>query len=151
MYYSIYSIYNTQNIPSNMARAQKILELIIKNKYFYSAQLLYSKIKYLLNDKITSLNYLKIIIQENPKNIDAYTLIIMIYNDEKDFTRSKEIINEAMIQNLSTSREHVCFLVAKTKCEMGLNDSSSAQKSLNESLRLFDKFLEENKKSKILI
>ena len=146
-YYSIYSYVNSQNVPSNMARAQKILELIIKNKYYYSAQLLYAKIKYLLGDKATAMNYLRIIIKENHKNIDAFTLMIMIFNDEKDFSRAKEMINEAMIDNLNSSRENVCFLVAKAKCEMGLNDTESAQKSLNDALGLFDKFLEENKKS----
>lgn len=147
MYYSIYSNINAQNVPSNMARAQKILELIIKNKYYYSAQLLYAKIKYLLGDKTTAMNYLRTIIKENHKNTDAYTLMIMILNDEKDFSRAKEIMNEAMLDNLNSSRENVCFLAAKAKCEMGLNDTESAQKSLNEALRLFDKFLEENKKS----
>jgi tetratricopeptide (TPR) repeat protein len=147
MYYSIYANINPQSIPSNMARAQKILELIIKNKYFYSAQLLYAKLRYLLGDKATAMNYLKTIIRENHKNIDAYTLIIMISNDEKDFTRSKETLNEAMLDNLNSSRENVCFLVAKAKCEMGLHDTENAQKTLNDALRQFDKFLEENKKS----
>ena len=147
MYYSIYSNINSQNVPSNMARAQKILELIIKNKYYYSAQLLYAKIKYLQGDKATAMNYLVIILKENHKNIDAYTLMIMILNDEKDFLRAKEIINEAMLDNLNSSRENVCFLVAKAKCEMGLNDPENTQKSLNEALRLFDKFSEENRKS----
>ncbi len=150
MYYSIYSNVNSQNIPNNIARAQKILELIIKNKYFYSAQLLYAKIKYLLGDKQTAMNYLKNIIKENPNNIDAYTIMIMIHNDEKDFTRAKEIINETMIDNLNLSRENVCFLVAKTKCEIGLNEIESSQKSLNDAIRLFNLYLEENKKSKFL-
>lgn len=151
MYYSIYSNINSQNIPSNMARAQKILELIIKNKYYYSAQLLYAKVKYLLGDKATAMNYLRTILKENHKNIDAYTLTIMILNDEKDYSKAKETINEAMIDNLNSSRENVCFLIAKAKCEMGLNDTENAQKSLNDALRLFDKFLEENKKSNIII
>jgi tetratricopeptide (TPR) repeat protein len=151
MYYSIYSSVNSQNIPNNIARAQKILELIIKNKYFYTAQLLYAKIKYLLGDKQTSLNYLKNIIKENPNNIDAFTIMIMIHNDEKDFSRAKEIINETMIDNLNLSRENVCFLVAKTKCEIGLNEIESSQKSLNDALKLFNVYLEENKKSKIYL
>jgi len=130
-----------------MARAQKILELIIKNKYYYSAQLLYAKIKYLLGDKATAMNYVRLIIKENHKNTDAYTLMVMILNDGKDFSRAKEIINEAMLDNLNSSRENLCFQVAKAKCEMGLFDTENAQKSLNEALRLFDKFLEENRKS----
>lgn len=149
MYYSIYSNVNSQNLPNNIARAQKILELIIKNKYYYSAQLLYAKIKYLLGDRQTSLNYLRNIVKENPKNIDAFTIMIMIHNDEKDYSRAKEIINETMIDNLSSSRENVCFLVAKTKCEIGLDEIENSQKSLNEALRLFNRYLEENKNSKI--
>lgn len=146
MFYSIYSNINLQSIPVNIIRAQKVLELIIKNKYFYSAQLLYAKLKYLLNDKATALNYLRVIVRENSKNLDAFTLMIMIFNDEKDFSRAKELINEAMIGNLNLSRENVCFLVAKVKCELGLNDIENAQKSLNDALKLFDKFLEENKR-----
>lgn len=147
MYYSIYTSVNSQNLPNNIARAQKILELIIKNKYFYSAQLLYAKIKYLLGDKQTALNYLRNIARENPKNIDAFTIMIMIYNDGKDYSRAKEIINETMIDNLNSSRENVCFLVAKTKCEIGLDEIESSQKSLNDALRLFNTYLEENKNS----
>lgn len=131
-----------QSIPSAVQKSQKILETLIKNKYFISAQLLYAKLKYLLNDKSYSLGCVQNILQMDPKNIDAYTLYSLIMIDNQDFTKAKEVLNEAMINNLSQTKDHLYFLIAKSKCEVNLNDNENAQKTLNEALKIFDKSLD---------
>ncbi len=131
LYYTFGTPIPVQSIPTNMTKSQKILELIIKNKYFTNAQLLYAKLKYLLNDKSFALGTVQNVLVIDPKNIDAATLSAMICIDGSDFPRAKELINEAMITNLSQTREHAYFLIAKAKCEVGLNETESAQKTLN--------------------
>lgn len=120
-----------------MTKAQKILELIIKNKYFTNAQLLYAKLKYLQNDKSFALGTIQNILQIDPKNIDASTLQALICVDNTDFGRAKEVINEAMINNLAATREHLYFQIAKTKSEIGLNELDNSLKTLNDLLKLF--------------
>lgn len=132
-----------QSIPPNISKSQKILELIIKNKYFTNSQLLYAKLKYILNDKSSSMGIVQNIFQIDPKNIDAATLSALICIDNSDFPRAKELINEAMITNLSATREHAYFLITKAKCEVGLNETENAQKTLYELLKNFDKFEKE--------
>jgi tetratricopeptide (TPR) repeat protein len=142
-YYPIGTQIPAQSIPPNMSKSQKILELIIKNKYFTNSQLLYAKLKYLLNDKSFAMGIVQNIFQIDPKNIDAATLSALICIDNSDFPRAKELINEAMITNLSQTREHPYFMIAKAKCEVGLNETENAQKTLNDLLKNFDKFEKE--------
>jgi tetratricopeptide repeat protein 21B len=139
MYYHVDNAINLQNIPPNIMKAQKILELIIKNKYFVSAHLLYAKLKYLLNDKNTAISTIQNILNIDSQNLDAYILYALILLNIKDNIKAKEIINEAMIQNLVQTRENFYFQMSKAKCELALNEFDNSQKSLNEALRLFDK------------
>lgn len=140
-----------QSIPQNITKAQKILELIIKNKYFTNAQLLYGKLKYLLNEKSQCAGIVQNILQIDPKNVDAFTLFALIKIDMGDFAKAKEIINEAMINNLVQTREHPYFNIAKVRCEIGLNDNENAQKTLNELLKNFDKYEIEERNCKFIL
>jgi hypothetical protein len=151
IYYNFGTTYTPQNIPSNMTKAQKILELIIKNKYFTNAQLLYAKLKYLQNDKGFALGTIQNILQIDPKNIDASTLLALICVDNSEFGRAKEVINEAMINNLTATREHLYFMIAKTKCEIGLNEMENSLKTLNDLLKLFQNIEKVDDSCKIII
>jgi tetratricopeptide (TPR) repeat protein len=139
MYYSFGTPVPPQSIPQTIARAQKILELIIKNKYFASAQLLYAKLKYLLSDRNFAMGSIQNVLAVDSRNLDAYTLYGMILIDNKDYVKCKEIINDALIQNLNQAKEHVYFMITKAKCELGLGDTDNAKKSLAEALKLFEK------------
>jgi hypothetical protein len=138
--YTFSSQISLQSIPQNIIKAQKILELIIKNKYFTNSQLLYAKLKYLLNEKSACLGIIQNILQIDPRNIDAFTLYSIIMIDSGDYTKAKEIINEAMINNLAQTRDHGYFLISKVKCDLGCEDTENAQKTLNDILKNFDKF-----------
>ena len=124
-----------------MIKAQKIIELIIKNKYFTSALILYAKLKFLMNDKNFAITSVQNILQIDQYNIDAYTLYALILIEENDYVKAREIIKEAMINNLVQSREHGYFQIVKTKCEVNLSDPESASKTINESLRIIDKLI----------
>jgi TolA-binding protein len=79
------------------------------------------------------------ILKVDQKNIDAFTLYAILMIDSLDYSKAKEILNEAMINNLGQTRDHPYFLITKVKCELGLNDTENAQKTLNEVLKNFDK------------
>ena len=59
--------------------------------------------------------------------------------ETKDYRRAKEVINDAMINNLNETKENSAFLVIKSKCELGLNEIEHSQESLNKAISLFDK------------
>lgn len=152
-YHSIQSnsYLNQSNIPQNVVKAQKILELVIKNKYFTSALLFYSKLKFLMNDKNYAITAVQNILQIDQYNIDAYTLYALILIEKNDFVKAREIIKEAMINNLVQCRDHGYFQIVKTKCEVVLSDVETATKVLNENLQSIDKFIAEDDSGKIYI
>jgi len=147
--YSFSSSISLQAIPQNIIKAQKILDLIYKNKYFTNAQLLYSKLKYLLNEKNFCIELIQSILQIDPRNLNAFTFYAILMIDMQDFAKAKEIINEAMISNLAQTREHGYFLISKVKCEFGVGDYDSANKTLIDVLKNFDKFISDDKNCEI--
>ena len=122
----------------------KILELVIKNKYFTSAQLLYGKVKYILGDKKLSLNIVRNVLSVESRNFEALMLYSFLMIDNKDYHKAKEIINEIMISNMSLTKDNVYFYILKSKSDLGLNEVDNAQKNLNEALKLFDKNVNKN-------
>jgi tetratricopeptide (TPR) repeat protein len=136
---SILASLQKDNIPNNILKAQKILDLIIKNKYFLSAQLLYAKLKFIIGDRKTAINSLQSLLQADPKNFEAKMLYSFVIIENQDYHKAKEIINEIMISNLPLTKDNVYFYILKSKCEMGLAEFENSQKSLNEALKIFDK------------
>jgi hypothetical protein len=145
-YHSIQSnsYLNLASIPQNVTKAQKILELIVKNKYFTSALLLYSKLKFLMNDKNFATTAVQNILQIDQYSIDAYTLYGLILIEKNDYVKAREIIKEAMINSLVQCREHGYFQIVKTKCEVYLSDTETATQTINESLKLIDKLISDD-------
>ncbi len=148
--YSFSSQITLQAIPSNISKAQKILELIYKNKYFTNAQLLYAKVKYLLGEKSFCMEIVQNILRIDSDNLDAFTLYAIALIENKDYSKAKEIINEAMLNNLSQSREHGYFLISKVKCEVGSEDTNNAHKTLKDLLDNFDKYEKSEKNCKFI-
>jgi hypothetical protein len=93
----------------------------------------------MIGDKKTAISNLQNILSAEPKNFEAKMLYTFIIIDNQDYHKAKEIVNEIMISNLPLTRDNVYFLIMKSKCEMGLNEFETSQKSLNEALKLFDK------------
>ena len=139
--YSLNSKFSADNLPKSVQGAGKILNLICKNKYFINAQLLYSKYQYLLGERNTAQQFMENILITDPKNIDCYTLYIMIMIDNKDYIKAKELINDAFINNLQESRSHAYFLMAKSKCEMCMNEFEVSYKTLQEAIVVFENSL----------
>jgi hypothetical protein len=135
---TILSPIQKESIPSNLIKSQRILDLIVKNKYFISAQLLYSKLKFMIGDKKTAINNLQNILSVDTKNFEAKMLYSFVIIDNQDYHKAKEIINEIMISNLPLTKDNVYFFILKSKCEMGMNEFENSQKSLNEALKIFD-------------
>jgi hypothetical protein len=140
IFYNFGSSITQQSVPQNIVKAQKILELIIKNKYFTNAQMLYAKLKFLLNDKSATSGVVQNVLQIDAQNVDASTLLSMIMLENLDYSRAKELINEAMINNLAVTREHPYFQMTKARCESYMGDQENALKTLNELIKNFDKF-----------
>jgi hypothetical protein len=139
--YSLNNRFSVDNLPKSVQGAGKILNLICKNKYFVNAQLLYSKYQFLIGEKNIAQQFMENILITDPRNIDCYTLYILIMIDNKDFVKSKELINEAFINNLQESRTHPYFLMAKSKCELSLNEYDAAYKTLQEAIVVFENSL----------
>ena len=118
--------------------ASKILEIIIKNKYFTSAHLLYAKIKYLMKERNIVIQYIEGVLEMDPKNIEAYTLYILICLDVKDYPKAKQLINAASIDNPEQSKEHLYFLILKTKCELATGELDKATQTLTSAMKIFD-------------
>ncbi len=102
--------------------------------------MLYAKLKFLLNDKSAASGIVQNVLQIDAQNVDASTLLSMLMLENSDYPRAKEVINEAMINNLSVTREHPYFQMAKARCESCIGDTESAQKTLNELIKNFEKF-----------
>lgn len=150
-YHSIQSNshYNHTSLPQNVVKAQKILELIIKNKYFTSALLLYSKLKFLMNDRNFVITAVQNILQVDQYNVDAYTLYALVLIENNDHSKAKEVLKEAMINNLAQCRDHGYFQIVKTKCEVSLSDTDSATRTLNETLSSVDKYITDDDSGRI--
>ena len=149
--YSISSSIQIESIPQNITKAIRILELVIKNKYFISAQLLYAKVKYILGDKKLSMNLVRNVLSIDSKNFEALMLYSFLMIDNNDYHKSKEITNEIMISNMSLTKDNVYFFILKSKCDIGLNEVESAQKNLNEALKLYDKNVNKNNRSNFIL
>jgi Flp pilus assembly protein TadD len=137
--YSLGTAVQAQSIPPNITRAQKILELINKNKYFVSANLLYIKLKFILEDKQNALEMVSRILSYDKNHFDANLLQAYILADLGDARNAMNTITNIQISNLQKIKEHVYFHIIKAKCELANNDTDNAQKTLNEALKLFDK------------
>ena len=147
--YSLNSKFIVDNLPKSVQGAGKILNLICKNKYFINAQLLYSKYQYLLGERNTAQQFMENILMTDPKNIDCYTLYILIMIDNKDYVKAKELINDAFINNLQESRSHAYFLMAKSKCEMSMNEFEASYKTLQEAIVVFENSLNDINSCKV--
>ena len=139
--YSLTNKFNADNLPKSVQGAGKILKLICNNKYFVNAQLLYAKYQYLLGERHIAQQFMENILITDPKNIDCYTLYILIMIDNKDYVKAKELINDAFINNLQESRSHAYFLMAKSRCEMAMNEFDSSYKSLQDAIVVFENSL----------
>jgi outer membrane PBP1 activator LpoA protein len=143
--YSLSSAIQIQSIPSGLTRAQKILELIIgKNKCFVSAHLLYIKLKFILEDKQNALELVSKILDYDKNNFEANLLLAFILVDLGDARGATNTITNLQIANLQKTKDHVYFFIVKAKCELANNATETAQNSLNEAIRLFDKNVADN-------
>jgi len=131
--------------------ATKILEMIIKNKYFTSAHLLYAKIKYIMKERNIVIQYIENVLEMDPKNIEAYALYILICLDEKDYPKVKQLMNAATIENPDQSKEHLYFLMLKTKSELATGELEKAMVTLNSALKFFDLSLKTDYRKHIIM
>lgn len=134
----IYSV--DDKIPNILQKAKKIIESIIgggRNKYFISAMLLNCKLRYILGEKSTLINLIETIIKQSPSSyVDAYVLYAIICNDNKDYVKSKEIIQDSLLNCSKKAKLSIYFWITKTNYEIGLNDLQNAENSLKEALSL---------------
>jgi hypothetical protein len=89
------------------------------------------------------------ILQIDQYNVDAYTLYALVLMENNDHSKAREVLKEAMINNLVQCRDHGYFQIVKTKCEVSLGDTDSATKTLNETLRLVDKYITDDDSGRI--
>ena len=141
-FYDFETKISLNSIPDTIRQAQKILSLLSRNKYLISGRLLVGKLNFLLCDFNKAHEIADDIINMDNKNIEALMFKALVCIETKDFRRAKEVINEAMINNLSETKENSSFLVLKSKCELGLNDIEHSQESLNKAISLFEKTIE---------
>lgn len=140
--------FDVNNLPSIITKSKKIIDSIIKNKYFISASLLYAKLKFITRDKQSAINYLEGVLKKDPiNNLDAYILYIMITNENKDFRKSKELINDALLNCSAKAKKSINFWIQKTYMELGMEDLKIAETSLSTALKLIDEINNTNIKS----
>ena len=125
-------------IPNSLKQAEKLLHLLTKNKYMLSGHLLKSKYNFITSDIKGAFNDVNGVLSVDSKNLEALMLKAMFCIESGDYPKAKEVINEAMITNRTETKENSAFLILKAKCELGLNDTENAQKSLNTALAHFD-------------
>ena len=147
-FYDFETKISLNSIPDTIRQAQKILSLLSRNKYLISGRLLIGKLQFLLCDFNKAHEIADEIINLDNKNIEALMFKALICIETKDFRRAKEVINDAMINNLNETKENSAFLVLKSKCELGLNDIEHSQESLNKAISLFDKTIENTNPAK---
>lgn len=104
---------------------------------------------FILSDSGAAMALVEEVLQVNSKHLEALMMKIMICIQIKDFIKAKEVVNEAIINNRNEVKENASFLILKSKCELGLNDTENSQKTLNEAIMVFDKTLEESSRSNI--
>ena len=138
-FYDFETKISLNSIPDTIRQAQKILSLLNRNKYLISGRLLIGKLNFLLCDFNKAHEIADDIINMDNKNIEALMFKALVCIETKDYRRAKEVINDAMINNLNETKENSAFLVLKSKCELGLNDIEHSQESLNKAISLFDK------------
>lgn len=141
-YYDNTSRISLNAVPETIRQVQRILSLLKKNKYMISSALLNAKLMFLMSDAKNAMNEVNAVLAIDTKHMEALMLKAMICIETKDFSKAKEVINDAMINNLSETKENSAFLILKSKCELGLNDTENAQKSLNTAIANFDKNLQ---------
>lgn len=129
---------DSNNLPSIIAKSKKILDSILKNKYFVSAFLLNAKLKYLISDKAAAKQSLESIIKTDSTNLDAYILYIMLNNENRDYRKSKELVNDALLNCQKKAKQSINFYIAKIHMELGLDDLTNAENSLNIALKLIE-------------
>ena len=147
-FYDFNTKISLNSIPDTIRQAQKILSLLSKNKYLISGRLLVGKLNFLLCDFNKANEIADDIINMDSKNIEALMFKALICIETKDFRRAKEVLNDAMINNLNETKENSAFLVLKSKCELGLNDIENSQESLNKAISLFDKTIQNTNPAK---
>ena len=138
-FYDFETKISLNSIPDTIRQAQKILNLLSRNKYLISGRLLIGKLHFLLSDYNKAHEIADDILSIDNKNIDALMFKALVCVETKDYRRAKEVINDAMINNLKETKENASFLVIKSKCELGLNEIEHSQESLNKAISLFDK------------
>ena len=138
-FYDFETKISLNSIPDTIRQAQKILNLLSRNKYLISGRLLIGKLHFLLSDYNKAHEIADDILSIDNKNIDALMFKALVCVETKDYRRAKEVINDAMINNLNETKENSSFLVIKSKCELGLNEIEHSQESLNKAISLFDK------------
>ena len=138
-FYDFETKISLNSIPDTIRQAQKILNLLSKNKYLISGRLLIGKLHFLLSDYNKAHEIADDILNIDNKNIDALMFKALVCVETKDFRRAKEVINDAMINNLNETKENSSFLVIKSKCELGLNEIEHSQESLNKAIQFFEK------------
>ena len=147
-FYDFETKISLNSIPDTIRQAQKILSLLNRNKYLISGRLLIGKLNFLLSDFNKAHEIADDIINMDNKNIEALMFKALVCLETKDYRRAKEVINDAMINNLSETKENSAFLVLKSKCELGLNEIEHSQESLNKAISLFDKTIENTNPTK---
>ena len=147
-FYDFETKISLNSIPDTIRQAQKILSLLSKNKYLISGRLLIGKLHFLLCDFNKAHEIADDIINMDNKNIEALMFKALVCIETKDYRRAKEVINDAMINNLNETKENSAFLVLKSKCELGLNEIEHSQESLNKAISLFDKTIENTNPAK---
>ena len=138
-FYDFETKISLNSIPDTIRQAQKILNLLSRNKYLISGRLLIGKLHFLLSDYNKAHEIADDILNIDNKNIDALMFKALVCVETKDYRRAKEVINDAMINNLNETKENSSFLVIKSKCELGLNEIEHSQESLNKAISFFDK------------
>ena len=131
------------NLPTILVKTKKILDSILKNKYFISAFLLNAKLKFLCKDKQGAMIALESIIKTDPTSyLDAYILAMMISNEQKTYSKTKELINDARLNVKEDVTRSIHFLLAKLNYEIAVG-SPDKDKSLTLALNLI-KEIEDN-------
>lgn len=140
---NLYSIsdhkFDSSNLPNIISKTKKIIDSLTKNKYFTTVFLLNSKLKYITMDKHGAISSIESLLKTNPScSLDAYTLYIMICNNNKDFNKSKQLINDAQLNCYSKIKNNIHFLIAKVYTDFGLNDIKNAEINLKNVIDLFN-------------
>lgn len=137
--------------PLIISKAKKILDSILTqgSKYFLSAYMLDCKLKYLLQERKSIIPLLDNIIKSQPASyIDAYILYIFICNEANDLQKSKEIIQNALLNSSQKAKSNIHFWIAKLQMEFLSEEYRLAEKTLDECLEISKSLLSSSKNEK---